>query len=152
MKKIARLISVMALSALVLTACKTKNEAKDEGTSNLEVVEVDQITPASPAWKGSYTGTLPCADCSGISVHLTLNPDFTYVLNYQYLGKGEDTIYPESGSFTLNEAGDIVSLDITEWPSHYQIGENKLTQLDMDGAPITGELASLYVLTKDAAK
>jgi hypothetical protein len=44
--------------------------------------------------------------------------------------------------------GDVVSLDLSGGPQHYQVGENILRQLDLDGKVITGNLAEMYVLRK----
>jgi len=98
-------------------------------------------------WAGVYTGTIPAADGEGINVRIKLNKDNTYELTYEYIGKPDNT-FTFNGSFTWNDTKDIINLGIAETPSYYKIGENKLTQLDMAGKPITGQFADMYVLTK----
>lgn len=106
---------------------------------------------ASLDWAGIYKGVVPCADCEGIETTITLNADKTYVLATRYMGK-KQTAIEEKGSFSWNDAGAIVTLaGLKEKPSQYQVGENKITQLDMSGNKITGDMADKYVLLKQAA-
>ncbi|MFN3874705.1 MAG: copper resistance protein NlpE N-terminal domain-containing protein [Flavobacteriales bacterium] len=114
--------------------------------------------PANPApadnsrtsldWAGTYSGTMPCADCEGIATRLTLNDDGTYLLQTQYLGKG-DELFVHEGRFDWKGDGNHIMLQgIEDGPSIYQVGENHLRQRDMEGKPITGDLADNYVLRK----
>jgi uncharacterized lipoprotein NlpE involved in copper resistance len=99
-------------------------------------------------WHGTYTGTLPCADCQGIETSLTLKKDKTYLLKTKYIGKS-DAFNEKSGTFTWNTAGSTVMLKgISNAPSQYLVGENVLFQLDMSGKRITGSLADSYTLKK----
>ena len=102
-------------------------------------------------WKGTYSGVVPCADCEGILTRISLRDDNTYTLQTRYLGKSENEI-TSTGSFEWNKAGNQITLkNIKEGITaiYYQVGENKLTQLDLDGNPVTGTLASMYVLPKE---
>lgn len=48
-----------------------------------------------------------------------------------------------------NEAGNTITFDgLQNQPNQYFVGENTLTQLDMNGNKITGNLASNYILQK----
>lgn len=97
-------------------------------------------------WAGSYQGTLPCADCEGIAVVVTLHNDSRYEVRRKYLGK-QDTVFNSTGNFEWNDAGGIVHL-AGEEPSSFQVGENRIIQLNMDGQKIEGELADKYILHK----
>jgi len=102
-------------------------------------------------WAGAYTGTIPAADAAGINVRITLTQDGNYTLAYEYLGK-EGEPFKSSGTFTWNDAGSIITLDNLDknaFPVYYQVGENTLTQLDLEGNKITGELADKYILRKE---
>jgi heat shock protein HslJ len=102
-------------------------------------------------WNGTYTGTLPCADCEGIETYITLNLDKTYLLKTKYIGRS-DTYIEHRGNFTWNEAGSTIILsDVRENPKQFLVGEGKLFQLDMSGKRITGDLADKYILTKTTA-
>ncbi|HWK52904.1 MAG TPA: copper resistance protein NlpE N-terminal domain-containing protein [Hyphomicrobiales bacterium] len=98
-------------------------------------------------WAGTYRGVLPCADCEGIETVVTLNADGTYTGSTRYLGeRGLDTD-DEQGTFQWDEGGNAISLSGGD-PARYQVGENRLTRLALDGSVITGVLAEHYVLTK----
>jgi uncharacterized lipoprotein NlpE involved in copper resistance len=98
-------------------------------------------------WAGLYTGTIPAADGEGINVSVKLNKNNTYELTYEYIGKPDNT-FTLTGSFKWNDTKDIINLEIANTPSYYKIAEKKLIQLDMEGKPITGNLADMYVLNK----
>jgi len=120
-------------------------------TDNYQVaIDAAHNSQNSLDWAGTYTGVIPCADCEGISVSLTLHPDETYLLSYSYLGKGNSFPIMISGKFSWNEAGSTIFLnDAKGFPPYYIVGENRLIQLDMEGNPITGALADKYVLEKN---
>lgn len=100
-------------------------------------------------WEGVYTGILPCADCQGIETMIRLNRDLTFVIQTKYLGKTSD-IVTDRGSFYWNKDGSGIVLTGTcpVRPGEYQVGENMIRQLDMEGKQITGALAEKYVLRK----
>jgi uncharacterized lipoprotein NlpE involved in copper resistance len=100
----------------------------------------------NPDLYGIYAGTLPSASGSGIEVTMILRPDSTYTVLYHYIAQEEDDV--TSGTFRLDKAKGIVKLDAKDLPPYYRIDKNRLTQLDMEGDPITGELADDYVLLK----
>jgi copper homeostasis protein (lipoprotein) len=99
-------------------------------------------------WTGEYTGTIPSADGSGIEASLKLNINDTYELTYKYL-KNPDNPFTWTGSFSWDETGEFITIDIADAPSHYKVAQNKLIQLDMKGNYITGALADNYILKKD---
>lgn len=101
-------------------------------------------------WPGTYKGITPCADCEGIETKISLNKDTTFVVQTRYLGKGDGKIFEEKGKFSWDKTGGIVLLQLENGkPSQYKVGENKLTQLDLQGNSISGPLAGKYVLTKE---
>jgi uncharacterized lipoprotein NlpE involved in copper resistance len=104
----------------------------------------------SSDWAGVYIGVIPSASGMGINVKFTLNADETYTIEYQYIGKS-DEIFPRTGTFTWNSEGDTIILDSVNsdgFPPYYKVGENTLTQLDLEGNIITGDLADMYILHK----
>ncbi|MHA7130540.1 copper resistance protein NlpE [Algoriphagus namhaensis] len=143
--------SIIFIVALSLLACSSK-EAQDttetvsEETVNIPLGDNSQV---SLDWNGTYTGTIPCADCEGIQVDLTLNSDETYILKTQYLGRNDDLQQEMTGPFVWDESGSTITLQNLEgMPGKYKVGENRLWHLDMDGQVITGDLADLYILQK----
>lgn len=97
-------------------------------------------------WAGTYRGVLPCASCEGIETAMTLNPDGTYVSSARYLGE-DGQAFTGGGAFEWDEDGNRIRLSGEE-PLWFRVGENRLTQLRLDGSTITGVLAEYYVLTK----
>lgn len=98
-------------------------------------------------WDGTYTGTLPCADCDGIRTIIRLDSDGSYERERLYLGRSEQPLR-DSGTFSWNAAGSIITLAAADEPSRYQVGENRLFLLDDNGQRISGEMADRYILEK----
>jgi len=144
MKKNILSATMIAVVLIGLVACGQKSKS-DEQDSN--VIDIHN-SMNSLDWNGTYAGIIPCADCEGISVSITLNPDETYMVSYMYLGKDDSFPISFSGKFSWNEAGNTIKLDIKDFPPYYFVGENRLIQLDMDGNEIVGELADNYILEK----
>ncbi|MDR2471490.1 MAG: copper resistance protein NlpE [Treponema sp.] len=124
---------VPVLLALALGACRRKESVDVHNSRN------------SLDWEGRYTGTIPAASGPGIEVEITLGPA-DYEISYHYIDRDGD--FAARGSFAWNDAGSVITLDTGEFPPHYKVGENTLTQLDMEGKAISGPLAKLYVLKK----
>ena len=131
----ATVVAVILLAGF--SSCKTGQESPTEVVTGLI---------KSQEWKGVYNGLLPCADCEGITVQLTLNTDKTYQVSYQYVDRNHDP-FITSGKFAMDKNG-IITINNGTYNIYYQIGENTLTQLDMEKKLITGELAEMYVLKK----
>ncbi len=132
---------MMAIVALVATACQSRRPAAEQESQ----VPTGDNSRTSVDWAGTYHGQLPCADCEGIATSLTLQGDETYTLRTQYAGK-DDSIFRETGRFTWNDAGSAITL--SRDGQQYLVGENQLFHLDKEGKRITGELAEKYVLKK----
>ncbi|MDR0379793.1 MAG: copper resistance protein NlpE, partial [Candidatus Accumulibacter sp.] len=57
---------------------------------------------------------------------------------------GDDAV---SGTFRWDKGRNVIALDAENFPPYYRVGEDRLIQMDMEGNPITGDLADNYVLT-----
>lgn len=104
-------------------------------------------------WPGIYNGFVPCDDCNGVKTTLALNPNSTYLLISQFVGKSPREIV-EKGKFTWNDKNNTIILtprdnSITR---QYSVAENMLIQLDKDGNAYTGKLAERYVLRRNVMK
>lgn len=100
----------------------------------------------TPSYVGTYTGVLPCADCDGNNITLTINEDSYSSKESSNKGSFEDkgsvSFNAETGVLTLkSDAGDGATILC-------KVKENAIVMLDMDGNEVVGELASHYVLTK----
>ena len=148
MGKVIFYIAVLTIGLAVFAGCNQKNKNTQE-----PVVTTEQKAPDahnsrnSLDYEGTYAGILPCADCEGIETEITLDKD-TYTKIVIYLGKSETKTVETSGTYSWNETGSIITLEDEDKPNQYQVGENRLFHLDMDGNRITGELAGNYVLIK----
>ncbi|SEK98774.1 copper resistance protein NlpE N-terminal domain-containing protein [Parapedobacter koreensis] len=129
------MVAVTVAAGSCQTKRTTSNQAADSTHNSRNALD----------WSGTYQGTLPCADCPGIRYTITLNADNSYLLKTQYLEKG-DSVFTESGSFSWDETGSQITLD--ERDEKFQVGENQLFHLDMEGNRITGNLAEHYILAK----
>lgn len=136
-----------ALAAL-LSACTATAPSPDTGVPSAAVIDGHNARNALD-WNGTYEGTLPCADCPGILTRLTLNPDQTYVLHTQYLGRQPqaDAI---QGSFEWLADGTRIRLNGTTDAQLYFVAEGRLIRLQTDGTRPDGPLADAYVLTRTA--
>jgi len=147
--------SIVALLSVSLFFFSCKKEIKtvevkadtDTITNGVDAIAIDMHNSQNALdWSGTYKGVTPCADCEGIETELILNKDLTFVLKTKYLGKEKEKVFEEKGNFTWNESGSFISLKGI--PYQYKVGENTLTQLDLEGKAITGLLADKYMLKK----
>ncbi|CAM2979992.1 copper resistance protein NlpE [Vibrio mytili] len=133
---------------LVVTAPVVEEKVtEDQGITPETFVDSAHNASNSLDWNGTYKGTLPCADCSGIDITLTLNQDGTYVLEQSYQEKDNGQTKSE-GSFTWGENGSVITLNNETAPNQYFVGENVLMKLDINGEKVSGEMAPLYNLSK----
>ncbi|MCG8220938.1 copper resistance protein NlpE N-terminal domain-containing protein [Tenacibaculum finnmarkense genomovar finnmarkense] len=96
-------------------------------------------------YEGTYKGTYPCADCSGIEIALTLNKDETFVYQTVYLDK-KDGSFVHKGNYTVKESKLTIQED--DKPVNFLIGESAVTLLGDNLRPNTDELADFYILKK----
>lgn len=90
-----------------------------------------------------YEGVLPAADCPGIKTTLTLYTNGTFQLQEEYLER--DTSFTQTGTFTIQQ--DLLTLTTQDNDVRYfHLGEGTASMLDADKQPITGDLASYYIL------
>ncbi len=120
---------------------------EEQGISTETFVDNDHDENNVFDWSGTYHGTLPCADCAGIDMTITLNQDGTYELTQSYLDK-EGIQRTSKGPFSWNESKDTVTLNNEDVPNQYFVGEDVLMKLDLNGEIVTGELSSSYNLFK----
>ncbi|WP_316746317.1 copper resistance protein NlpE [Pedobacter gandavensis] len=148
-------IKILTLACISMFFMACNNDQKNEKHANETIKAAEEIVAGdghnaknSLDWAGTYIGVMPCADCEGIQTELILNPDMTYILKTNYMGK--DTHFPEDrGTFKWDATGSKVELlGLKDRSNLFFVGENMLKQLDMDGKEVTGELAENYVLKK----
>ena len=100
----------------------------------------------SSSYEGTYTGTFPCADCSGINVTLTLSKD-----GYTSEEVMEDLTTKDKGSVAYDAQKKVLTLTSTEEKGkeqQYKVKEDGSIAFLQEGQEVEGELASFYVLKK----
>lgn len=146
----------LLLFSLSLAAFIGCNKQTNDNVSSQDSIakhdSIDKVTAHNAkkmlAYVGTYKGILPCADCEGLETTICINENHTYNIKTHYQGKG-DKVFEQKGTFSWNKTGTAIVLDDSNnGPNQYLLGKNTLTQLDLSGKKITGELASHYVLSK----
>lgn len=123
MKKII-ISAVLALGSLSLFGCHTL-------ANNHE--------PSFEAMQQSFSGVVPCADCSGIKTSLFLQQDGTYILQETYQGaKGGDLIVASYGKWART-ADKLVLTDSKGGKRYFHPEGENLQMLDTHGEPIASQ-------------
>lgn len=136
MKRNILMIAIVA--GLFFASCNQTNNNRNRNAS-------ERNTPiTSRNVVGSFEGTIPCADCSGIKKKLTLNSDHTFVMESTYLGKGNERPFVDRGTYRVQNGRVILS--VKDQPSQYRIDRTSLEQLDMEGHRIRSN--HNYTLTR----
>lgn len=139
------IMALMALMSIILTACGTTKTSSE----NADMASTSHNSKNSVDWAGIYRGILPAASSEGIKTQISLNPDQTYILVFQYIGKSKEQ-FIEMGSFTWDDKDSKITLkpDSGGDGNRYLVGENQLFQLDKQGNRVNTELADHYTLKK----
>lgn len=154
-----RIAGIALLLSMSFAACNNAPEDKALQTSAPEKTEqpTDTTAPAATGdnsqnsldWAGTYEATLPCADCPGIKVVLTLIQDNTFTISSTYLeDKTRSTVTEDKGSMTWQKNGSVILLRGKSTDILLKVGENQLFQLDRQGKEIDGPLREQYIFTK----
>lgn len=163
----------LSILALALSACSKPQENKTAPTQNAasEVVVSEAVVstpvaseavasatnpaPASTTetsldWNGTYEGVLPCASCEGLKTTLVLNPDKTYELTEEYLGKGKGNTFKVKGTFKFDQTTPaVIQLDKAGNNRKFSVAEGSLQARAVEtGEEITGPIAAEYKLKK----
>lgn len=136
---------LLILGLALLASCQKAEPKKND------VIEVAVNAKNTFDYIGTYKGILPCLDCQGMDVEITINENSTFCIKTKYQGKGEN-VYVQKGNFKWNKEGTIITLtDVKSGPNQYLVGKNTLNQLSGTGQKETGSLAAEYILTKKSA-
>lgn len=153
MPTIKKYFSWVMLASLVLTACADNSSSKESLSDSLENKKQEQqvtasVTITNASWPGTYSGTVPCANCPGILTELTLLADNTFELKQVY----EDEKKSETknqGNFTwMPDSMGIELQGLKEMPTKFLMQEKQLVMLNREGKAVEGEKADLYILKK----
>ena len=86
---------ITSMSGCTGSQKRTTQQEKESAT-----MATTTVNTKNKNFYGTYEGTLPCADCSGIRTTLKINSDTTYELRSEYLGR-KDGVFEESGIYSI---------------------------------------------------
>ena len=152
------------LAVVALSACKPRAPAEDTGTPVQPEAAATRAAPAADAlpsaqgapfdakaFAGTFTGTLPCADCPGIDTRIVLAADGTYTITESYRERSAPQIKGD-GTWTVEENNQRLRLDPNSKSDNDRLfailSRDGIRQLDMEGKPIDSSLP--YDLTRSA--
>lgn len=141
----------LLLLCAVLAACQHTGTKAGQGDRS-----ATESSDADTAIWVTYTGTIPCADCNGIMMELSLHrqPELRFTLKETYQGKNQT--FPSEGNYSIQhgttaDPGATVILlnpDKDKNLQRYfqQVDKNELKMLDGDMREIAGN--NNYTLKK----
>ena len=110
-----KMILPVLLTGLFAVSCSKKEETKAETPQAVEAdsaqAQPEEAAKAEAPKKhvGEFSGKVPCADCPGIEMKLTLNEDGSFLLDETYLEK-KDGQFNAKGSYEVSADGAFVTL------------------------------------------
>lgn len=159
-----KFLALACIGAFALAACTPKpaEPAMDVSATAAAATEVEpapaDVIPAGQvpdsdfdqrAFAGTFTGTLPCADCPGIDVTLVLEADGTYHFTQVYQER-PDATWRTDGSWTVEGDNRVLRLDPDRKTDNDQLyaidTHDRIVMLQSDGQPIDSGLD--YGLTR----
>lgn len=140
------LLTIALLSSVLTVACTQQEAKKAEPAKATTAPATQPATPATPtetatapAYVGTYSGTLPCADCSGIDTTVELKADGTYVLTEKYTHKDQEKVDVKQGKATFDAATSTITLESNDplTTAKFVIEGDVISKLDADGKKAT---------------
>ncbi len=161
------LLTLACLAVLTVAACN-RQPAIPASETPLEAAPAQVDQPAAPdvtasddglastfdqrGFAGTFAGTLPCADCPGIDVTVTLHGDGSYRITNVYQER-PGSAWGIDGHWTVEADNAVIRLDPnskTEADQLFAIqSQDRIVMLDADGQP--GDNGLDYSLTRQAA-
>lgn len=114
----------------------------------------DKENGQSQEFHGVFYGFLPCADCDGLKMTLSLKQNNNYLLVSQYAKESSREFY-EKGKYTWDEKTGMVVLTPRKEAAKRQFriaDEGTLIQLDSKGALMPGDQESYTLRRSDTVK
>ncbi|MGB3801173.1 MAG: META domain-containing protein [Lewinella sp.] len=138
------------LLATLMLHCHRPPTPAQPGTTDIPIGDTSRN---SLDWPGTYLGQVPNTAGDAVTTSLQIREDGTYRLETNSeTGQEEPTI--DTGQFEWQPDDGIIKLlgiDSTERPVYYQVGENRLRQLDFVNQSIEGKVNDRYLLTKNSS-
>ncbi len=129
---------------------KARAKARGKGGHSIHMMPIDE----SQKFRGIYYGYLPCKDCAGIKMTLSLKNKKNYLLVTQY-AQASNREYFEKGKYTWDDKSRRVTLISRKDSSIRKFwikNEGTLIQLTSEGAPMEGNQDKYALLRSDKNK
>lgn len=142
-------ISIFTFLVFLFASCNYISNPKPVEDKPVDPTKVDDHNSRNALdWAGAYEGVIPCADCPGIHLTLTINTDGSYQLHQEY--QDRDSKFEDEGKIAWNEKGSVITLEskVNNGGYKFKVEEGRLVMLDQQGKAITGPLEDNYILMK----
>ncbi|HAI58539.1 MAG TPA: hypothetical protein DCM32_01490 [Xanthomonadaceae bacterium] len=142
-------VSVLLVASMLLAGCAGDGNGDAAGTT--PVPAAPTLAPLPNEFEGDWRGVLPCTDCDGIEVELTLRRDgdgATFALIERYLAADQSAEFRSEGAWQEapcgrdGEAGLCVLL-VDAGQRWRRDKDGSLQAVDADGQPIDADGARL---------
>jgi copper homeostasis protein (lipoprotein) len=132
----------LAPLALTLLAACSSSRAPERGTAAANSSGAAVAASGGIEAPVTYVGRLPCADCPGIQLTITLFPDSTFRLRWVY--EERPSVFRDIGRWSVRSPGtQLVLRGGGAAPERFGIvGRDTLRMLDRDGRPIESPMNS----------
>lgn len=142
-------LSLIFLIVLFSACSKTQKQEDLESKQKKQEEIIDEHTSqTSLDWVGTYKGIIPCADCPGIEMSVTLSKDQNIEIKSVYQDK--DTEFIEDSQFEWLDDGLRIYTKIDEQKYYFKIEENQIVYLDQEGNKVDSDLN--YTLKKQTSE
>lgn len=141
---------------LLFSFCQNKARLKEEVPAEIQVISSEKseinssATHNSETWTGTYSGTIPCDHCEGITVWLTLKQNETFEFRTSYLGLNDARDELFTGKFVWENGTSGISLQglIGGYPGKFKLDGDQAWYLDDKGNFYDGKNSRDYLLKK----
>ena len=111
----------------------------------ISLATVTNFSCSKSKLRGTYEGTLPCADCPGLQTLITFNSDGTFYMEETYLESDVETRIT-NGKWVLNV--DIITFTAGDYRFEYKVITEKEIKWAPGGEEITGTNLNWSLLKK----
>lgn len=141
----SRSFFILPLFMLLMVSCSSRIGSKQQD----ENPDPAHNSRLSVDWEGVYTGLTTCENCPGTQTVVYINADNTFRIERKKLEKDNDFVV-EVGMFEWDASGNHISASLPSGEIlKFQVGENRLFELDADGKRKSASDESFGILEKN---
>lgn len=138
-------IMVFVALATFFASCANKQSSNDNQNNMPTTTENEQ--GAVTEIYGTYEGVVPAPNTAGITMHLTINSDETFVLTREFQGDKQGS-FKDQGRYTIINDNVIELTDRKGIKTYYRVDNESVTLSDPEGNVADADFASQYQLRK----